>query len=111
MNNVLLILSMIAIAIGILMGLIIVGLIYLRRRHQIVNSLISADDLAGCSGVVTLPFDSATVGKVRLKLKGSVLELGAKTDFPEGFHPGDIVFVVRTEGNKVWVVAEDSLRI
>jgi membrane protein implicated in regulation of membrane protease activity len=110
MNNVLLTLSIMAIAIGILLGLVIVGLIYLRRKNQMVNSLISSEDFAGCSGVVTLPFDSSTVGKIRLKLKGSVLELGAKTDFPEGFQPGDIVFVVRTEGNKVWVVAEDSLR-
>jgi membrane protein implicated in regulation of membrane protease activity len=111
MDNVLLIvLATIAIAVGMLIGLLIVGLIYLRRRNQVVNSLIESEDLVGCAGVVILPIDSKTVGKVRLRIKGAVLELGAQTDSAESFQVGDLVCVVEVEGARVWVVAEEALR-
>jgi membrane protein implicated in regulation of membrane protease activity len=111
MNNVLLIvLATIAIAVGILIGLLIVGLIYLRRRNQVVNSLIASEDLVGCAGVVILPIDSKTVGKVRLSVKGSVLELSAQTDSAESLQAGDLVCVVGVEGARVWVVEENALR-
>lgn len=112
MDNVLLfVLATIAIAVGMFIGLLIVGLIYLRRRHQVVNSLIASEDLVGCAGVVILPLDRRTVGKIRLSLKGSTLELGAQTDSSEGFQVGDVVCVVRVEGPRVWVISEDALRV
>jgi membrane protein implicated in regulation of membrane protease activity len=111
MDNVLLfVLATIAIAVGILLGLSIVGLIFLRRRNQVVNSLIASEDLVGCAGVVILPLDNTTVGKVRLSLKGSVLELSAQTDAQESFQVGDLVCVVRVADARVWVIAEDTLR-
>jgi membrane protein implicated in regulation of membrane protease activity len=111
MDNVLLIvLATIAIAVGTLIGLLIVGLIYLRRRNQVVNSLVESEDLVGCAGVVILPIDRKTVGKIRLRIKGSVLELGAQTDSAESLQVGDLVCVVEVEGARVWVVAEEALR-
>jgi membrane protein implicated in regulation of membrane protease activity len=112
MDNVLLfVLATIAIAVGMLIGIVIVGLIYLQRRNQVVNSLIESEDLVGCAGVVILPIDGQTVGKVRLSIKGVVLELGAQTDSAENFQVGDLVCVVGVEGARVWVVAEEVLRL
>jgi hypothetical protein len=110
-NALLFVLATIAIAVGIAVGLLIVGLIYLRRRHQVVNSLIASEDLLGCAGVVILPLDRGTVGKVRLSVKGSTLELGAYTDSLEGFQVGDIVCIVRVDSPRVWVVSENTLRM
>ncbi len=102
-----LVITLIAIGMGLICGTAISGtLLYLRRQQA--DSLISHDDLVGLAGTVEIPFDAQTRGKVRLKVKGSLLEVVAFTDGANVFQPGEQVVVVGTQENRVWVVSSDA---
>jgi membrane protein implicated in regulation of membrane protease activity len=99
-----------AIGVGVGCGAVIVAIIWLRRRHQIINSLTPLDRLVGMSGVVEIPFNHHSQGKVRVHLNDSVLNVRALTDEPKGFELGDRIVVMATQGNYVWVVSEQTFR-
>jgi membrane protein implicated in regulation of membrane protease activity len=109
MKNPLLLITLIALAVGILGGSLIVLLIQLQRRQK-VDSLISATNLIGLIGTVEVPFDHNSRGKVRLLVKGSIIELSAATDEVRTFLPGDRVIVTDVKNNRVWVVSETVLQ-
>ncbi|MBD2127371.1 NfeD-like protein [Microcoleus sp. ZQ-A2] len=106
MNNSIVIIAGISIVVGIVVGVVVVWLIYIQRRRQVVDSLVRTNYVVGRSGTVEIPFDSHTPGKVRLNVKGSLVDFMAFTDEPKEFNQGDRVFVVAMKGNKVWVVSE-----
>lgn len=110
MKNQILIIACISVAIGIFCGILIVLFIYIGRRNKVVNSLVSFNQVVGLSGTVEIPFDAMSKGKVRVNVQGSMVEFVAVTDEPKAFSKGDRVFIVEMKGNKVWVVAEDSLQ-
>lgn len=110
MKNQLLIVSGIAIAIGIICGLTIVLLLYIGQRNKVANSLMRSHQIVGLYGTVEIPFDAKSKGKVRVNVKGSFVEFIAFTDEPQQFSKGDRVFIVEMKGNKVWVVAKDTLQ-
>ena len=93
-----------AIALGIVVGLIIVFLIYLKRRRTSINSLLNLDDLIGQTGIVEIPFDQSKSGKIRLQLEGQTLACVAYSDDSHRFTVGDPVIVVGRKGEKVWVI-------
>ncbi|MEO1180325.1 MAG: hypothetical protein AAFX51_05590 [Cyanobacteria bacterium J06636_28] len=96
-----------ALMMGILLGgTLAVALRHLARRHA--DSLIRTEDFAGRMGVVELPFDAKSKGKVRLELRGSVLHMMALTDDTKQFVPGDKVLVVNVESNRLWVVSDET---
>lgn len=96
-----------AIAMGILLGgTLAIVLRHLARRHA--DSLIRTEDFAGHVGIVELPFDSKSKGKVRLELRGSVLHMMALTDDTKQFAPGDKVLVVNVENDRLWVVSDET---
>lgn len=105
MSNPILIIAAIAIALGILCGVFIVGLIYLQRRKQEADSLIRIDNIVGCFGTVEVPFNRNSPGKVRVNLKGSLVDFVAFTEENQQFQQGDRIVVVGMKGNKVWVVS------
>ena len=109
MKNPLLTITLITVAIGLLGGSLIVLLIQLRRRRQIVDSLISTQNLVGLIGTVEIPFDRSSRGKVRVMVKGAIIELSAITDEARTFAPGDRVLITDSKGNRVWVVSETML--
>lgn len=109
MNIQILIFVAIAIIIGMCCGAVIVFFIVVQRRREKVDSLISTSSLVGLFATVEIPFDRTCKGKVRIKVKGSMLDFSAGTDDPTGFKAGDRVFIVETKGNQVWVVGENSL--
>ena len=109
MNIQILIFAAIAIIVGMCCGAVIVFLLVIQRRRQKVDSLISTSSLVGLFATVEIPFDKTCKGKVRLIIKGSMVDFTAGTDDPKGFQPGDRVFIVETRGNQVWVVGENSL--
>lgn len=109
MKNPLLAITLIALVIGMLGGSLIVLLIQMRRRRQVVDSLISAQNLIGLTGTVEVPFDHNSRGKVRLRVKGSIVELSAVTDEAQAFAQGDQVFVTEIRGNRVSVVSTTAL--
>lgn len=93
-----------AIALGIIVGLIIVFLIFLNRRKTSINSLRSSEDLVGQSGVVEIPFDQNCAGKVRVQLESQTLGCVAYSHDPHSFRAGDKVIVVGRNGERVWVI-------
>lgn len=96
-----------ALIMGILLGgTLAIALRHLARRHA--DSLIRTEDFAGRVGIVELPFDSKSKGKVRLELRGSVLHMMALTDDTKQFVPGDKVLVVNVESNRLWVVSDET---
>lgn len=109
MNNPIVIIACISVAVGLVVGVVVVWLIYIQRRRQVVDSLVRTKHLVGRSGTVEIPFDSHTQGKVRLNVKGSLVDFMAFTDETKEFNQGDRVFVVGMKGNKVWVVSEDAI--
>ncbi|WP_414755074.1 NfeD family protein [Anabaena sp. CCY 9910] len=104
MNNPILATASIVIAFGIIVGVLIVGLIYLQRRRQVVDSLIRINNVVGSFGIVEVPINQNSPGKVRINLKGSLVDFVAFTDEIHQFNQGDSVVIVRIKGNKVWVV-------
>ena len=97
----------IALMMGILLGgILAIALRHLARRHA--DSLIRTEDFAGRTGIVELPFDAKSKGKVRLELRGTVLHMMALTDDTQLFVPGDKVLVVNVENNRLWVVSDET---
>lgn len=109
MNYLILITAVISIAIGLFIGALIVWLIYFWRRRQIVDSLMRPEDIVGVYGTVEVPFDANSKGKVRVDIKGSMVDLIALTEEDQEFNPGDRVFILQMKGNRVWVVGEKSV--
>lgn len=102
-----LLVTLIAMGMGLICGTAISGaLLYLRQQQA--DSLISQNDLMGLAGTVEIPFDAQTRGKVRLTVKGNILEVVAFTDGAHSFQAGEQVVVVGTQDNRVWVVSSDS---
>lgn len=96
-----------ALLMGILLGgMLAVALRHLTRRHA--DSLIRTEDFAGRLGVVELPFDAKSKGKVCLEIRGSTLHMMALTDDTKQFVPGDKVLVVNVEKNRLWVVSDET---
>ena len=87
-------------------GTLAIALRHLARRHA--DSLIRTEDFAGRLGIVELPFDAQSKGKVRLEIRGSVLHMMALTDDTKEFVPGDKVLVVNVENNRLWVVSDET---
>ena len=101
------IIFIIAVIMGILLGgTLAMALRHLARRHA--DSLIRTEDFAGRVGIVELPFDAKSKGKVRLELRGSTLHMMALTDDTKQFVPGDKVLVVNVEKNRLWVVSDET---
>lgn len=71
------------------------------------DSLVRSEDLQGSSGLVTIPFDAASRGQVRVEVKGSQLHMLAMTSEERTFAKGDKVLVVGLENSVLWVVSED----
>lgn len=92
-----------AVVMGLLCGSLVAGSLRLLRRRQ-SDSLVRTTDLVGLLGTVELPFDQTSPGKVRLWVKGSMMDLIARTDETQALQVGDRVLVVSTEQNRVWVV-------
>lgn len=107
MNYVILTITGISIALGIFIGALIVWFIYFWRRREVIDSLMKPEDLIGLGGIVELPFDRESKGKVRVDVKGSMVDLVALTNDEPGFQVGDRILIIQMEGNKVWVTKND----
>jgi membrane protein implicated in regulation of membrane protease activity len=103
MNYFLLTITVISITVGIFIGALIVWFIYFWRQREIVDSLMKPEDLIGLWGIVELPFDAQSKGKVRVEVKGSIVDLVALTDDQQEFSQGDRVLIIQMQGNRVWV--------
>jgi membrane protein implicated in regulation of membrane protease activity len=93
-----------AVSMGIVCGSLVAGSLQFLGQRQ-VDSLVRAPDLVGLTGIVEVPFDRTRRGKVRLLIKGSMIDLLASTDEAQTLQQGDRVLVVSAEQNRLWVVA------
>ncbi len=109
MNYLIFVIAAISITIGIFVGALIVWFIYFWRRRQIVDSLIKPEDVIGLYGTVEIPFDANSKGKIRVDMKGSMVDVMAITEEAKDFLPGDRVFVIQMRENKALVVAAESI--
>ncbi|MCU0570780.1 MAG: hypothetical protein MUF49_29950 [Oculatellaceae cyanobacterium Prado106] len=96
-----------AIGVGILCGGTLTFLLRKLQNRQ-ADSLVRAENLAGLVGIVELPFDAQSKGKVRLTVRGTVLRQVAMTNDQRTFQQGDRVLVVGIEGGRLWVVSADD---
>jgi len=103
-----LLVAMISIAVGAVFGAVMVGVLRSLRQRP-VNSLVRPADVVGLSGIVEVPFDSMSKGKVRVSVKGLVVDFIAFTTHTQSFSQGERVFIVEMKGSKVWVLPESSL--
>lgn len=108
MNYFLLTITVISITVGIFLGALIVWFIYFWRQREIVDSLMKPEDLIGLCATVELPFSDETRGKVRVEVKGSMVDLVALTDDREEFQIGDRVLIIQMQNNRVWVTRTNS---
>ena len=107
MNYLILTIAGISIALGVFIGALIVWFIYFWRRREAIDSLMKPTDVIGLCGIVELPFDNDSKGKVRVDVKGSMVDLVALTDDYQEFQVGDRVLIIQMQGNKVWVTRND----
>ncbi|MCL2925263.1 MAG: NfeD-like protein [Trichodesmium sp. MAG_R03] len=108
MKNQILMLVYISVAVGIFGGILIVLLLSIFRQRQVINSLVSPQDLLGLPCTVEIAFDTNSRGKVSLNIKGSNLELIARTEESTKFSKGEKVFIIGMENSQVWVVSKLS---
>lgn len=96
----------IALLIGLLLGTAIASALVALHMRQ-VDSLVRSTDLAGLMGVVEVPFDAHSRGKIRVDVRGNIVDFVARTDESEQlFEQGDRVLIVGVEHNRLWVVSE-----
>lgn len=100
--------NIISLIIGLLCG-IVISLIMRSLGNRQVNSLVRSHDLVGIIGIVEIPFDQDSKGKVKLTVKNSDIYLMAYTQENRSFAKGEEVLVVGMENNKLWVVASDQM--
>ena len=93
-----------SIAGGAIAGLFVVLLIVIRRRKQVVNSLIALEDCIGLPALVEVPFDENTSGKVNIQLDNQTLACFAYSSHAHRYLAGDEVVIVGIKGKKVWVI-------
>lgn len=107
MNYLILAITAISIAVGIFVGALIVWFIYFWRRREVIDSLMKPEDLVGLCGTVEIPFDVDNKGKIRVNVRGSMVDLIALTDDRQGFEVGDRILIIQMQKGKVWVTRSD----
>ncbi|MDY7013991.1 MAG: NfeD-like protein [Cyanobacteriota bacterium] len=98
----------ISLLVGAFFGTAIVVLLQRLHDNQ-ANSIIRPNDLIGLLGIVEIPFDRNSKGKVRVSIKGINLDLIAFTESSRALNRGEQICIVGTENNKVWVVEREAL--
>lgn len=98
--------------VSVLMGAVAgLGGNYVIRRFglQHISSNVTADDLAGRTAHVVLPFGGTERGKITVVTRGHRMQLLARALDEEGapFRPGDEVVVLRMDGRVAEVVKPD----
>ncbi|WP_013321878.1 NfeD family protein [Gloeothece verrucosa] len=98
------------IAIGVILGALFVLLVKWKRGNRVINSLVSVNQIVGSIGRVEIPFDQNSKGKVRVGIKGSLIDFVAVTSLPYEFQLGESVLIIEIKENRVSVVPENYLR-
>ena len=79
-----------------------------RLKHSRADSLVRPDDLVGLTATVELQLSAGQRGRVRVEVKGSLVDYTAHTDEEIPLEQGERVLVIAMEGAAVRVVREDD---
>jgi hypothetical protein len=93
-----------ALGMGVAMGggmSAVLRFLYSRR----VDSLVNIQDVVGRVGIIEIPFNSSSRGRVRFKVKGVVVDYTAFTEDAGELTIGQSVLAVKYESNQLWVTA------
>jgi membrane protein implicated in regulation of membrane protease activity len=101
--------ALITIAVGIALGIAFVLLLQIQRRNTTINSSIRTEQLVGTIGTVQVPFDRHSKGKIRVGVKGSLVDFTAMTNSPDKLETGTQVLIIEVQQNKAWVVPANYL--
>jgi membrane protein implicated in regulation of membrane protease activity len=77
--------------------------VFRRLREQNVSSTIMPEDMLGAEARVMLPVGGGTLGKVRLQLRGMIVDRVAFTEGEGVIARGDRVLVIAVRGEKLLV--------
>jgi membrane protein implicated in regulation of membrane protease activity len=110
MNHPLATIALISVGVGIGFAILLLILVQLKRRDQQVNSLVDPNDLIGLTGIVQIPFDKSSKGKIRVNIQGNLLDLTAITESEDDFKVGNKVLILQFKENRVIVISEKYLR-
>lgn len=91
----------ISIGLRLMIGTLVVLLIQLQRRKIVINSLVSPEELIGLSGTVQIPFDHNSKGKIRVNVKGSLIDIVALSNASHDFSMGEQVVIIEAHENKI----------
>ena len=75
MNNLLVLVAGISVLIGLVCGGLVVFLLFSIRKKILANSLTHTHTLVGHIGIVQMPFDRDTKGKVKVFIENSTKEV------------------------------------
>ncbi|MEM9568402.1 MAG: NfeD family protein [Cyanobacteria bacterium P01_E01_bin.34] len=101
--------ALLAISFGLISGTAFTYVLHLLRRSP-SNSMVRPTDLIGKVGVVEVPLQVNSPGKIRLNLGNSSVAFLACTDEETELEPDDTVVVIRIKDNRLWVVPEAAFQ-
>jgi membrane protein implicated in regulation of membrane protease activity len=89
--------SLIGVAAGIVLATIMYGIILLFTEQQ-SNSIVAADALLGCTGTVTVPIDTGSIGEIGVSVGGEYRTYPARLQGPNPVQKGHAVRIVSVSG-------------
>lgn len=101
--------ALVAIAFGLISGTAFTYILHLLRRNP-ANSMVHPTDLIGKVGLVEVPLQANSPGKIRLNLGNASVAFLACTDEEAELQPDEKVVVIRIQDNRLWVVPETAFQ-
>ncbi len=102
-------LALISLLIGAIVGIIFLILLAIKRRNTQINSLTNSKELIGLTGIVEIPFNQNSKGKIKVNAQGGIIYLVAVTHLNYEFKPGEKVLIIEFINNKTSVIPENHL--
>ncbi len=102
-------LALISLLIGTIIGIIFLILLAIKRRNTQINSLTNSKELIGSTGIVEIPFNQNSKGKIKVNSQGRIIYLVAVTHLEYEFKPGEKVLIIEFINNKTSVIPENYL--
>ena len=97
--------SLIGVAAGVVLAVLMYGVILLFTEQQ-ANSIIGVDALLGCAGTVTVPIDQDGIGEIGVSVGGEYRTYPARVQGPGALPRGHAVRITGMSGS-VLTVDED----
>jgi membrane protein implicated in regulation of membrane protease activity len=101
--------SLIGVAAGIVLAVLMYGIILLFTEQQ-SNSIVAMNALLGCTGTVTVPIDQGGLGEIGVSVGGEYRTYTARTQGSAALPKGHAVRIVNVGGSVLTVDADKGSR-